>query len=230
MKCQTIADRLSEFLDLRLPEQEHLEVSRHLESCIRCGIQCQEMRRMRMSLRALPVKPVPAYLTTSLRVIASREHARASAGNRFQATLRRLCEKGELMVANLMRPLAIPFAGGLCSAMLLFGMLLPTFALRSNSAIADVPITLYRSASVKSSLFGASIDEVLLDVNIDGQGRVIDYKVVSGQHWMEDHGVRSMIENNLLFVQFTPATTFGRPTYGRVRLSFRPGTHVDVKG
>jgi len=41
--------------------------------------------------------------------------------------------------------------------------------------------------------------------------------------------LRHSIENSLLFTEFWPATNFGRPIAGTIRISFR-SSHIDVRG
>jgi hypothetical protein len=115
------------------------------------------------------------------------------------------------------------------SALFLFSMLVPTYPLMLEQGIQDVPTAFYTEVSVKSlAPFGFTGDEVFVDLVIDEQGRVVDYTLPhlpAGQN----AALRRAIENNLLFAQFTPATTFGQPTAGRIRLSFRR-SQIDVKG
>jgi hypothetical protein len=72
-------------------------------------------------------------------------------------------------------------------------------------------------------------DDVVVDLLIDGQGRIIDYRVPHGQDWMKNAQVRRSIENALLFAHFTPGTTFGQPASARIRLTFRR-SQIEVKG
>ncbi len=229
MNCQSIVDRFSEYLDERLPDSQRTDLSAHLDDCRECDNRLEEMRRLRSSLRAVPARPVPPQLRMSLRVIASRERARNAGRRTYQGMIDGWSGSFKLWMNNLMRPLAIPFAGGLCSAILLFSMLVPSFTTRYSQA-ADVPTGLYTGASLKSTMFSFSADEVVLELEIDDQGRMVDYTVTSGQHWMQDPALRRNIENNLLFTRFTPATTFGQPMSGKVRISFRPRSYIDVKG
>jgi hypothetical protein len=70
--------------------------------------------------------------------------------------------------------------------------------------------------------------DVIVDVGIDGDGRMIDYKIVSGSY-PNDEALRRSIAGVLLLTRFTPATSFGQPVEGRLRLSLR-SSHIDVKG
>jgi len=99
----------------------------------------------------------------------------------------------------------------------------------SRGSTIDVPTQLYTEASVKStSPVSFGDDDVVVDLNIDDQGRILDYKIVDGPHIMKTE-LRRAIEHKLLFTQFTPATTFGLPMAGKIRISFR-NSKIDVKG
>lgn len=229
-KCQSIVDRLSAYVDDRLPGSQSTDVSHHLRECLRCSRELHELQQLRVTMHSVPARKVPPHLTMNLRILASRERARNTRRGVLAFFAQNYEDKLQLWTRNLMRPLAIPFAGGLCAALLLFCMLVPNFSTRYQAG-TDVPTGLYTGATLKSTMmFGFSSDEVVLDVDIDDQGRMVDYTVSSGHHWMDDPSLRRTIENNLLFARFTPATTFGQPMSSRVRISFRPRSWIDVKG
>ncbi len=107
---------------------------------------------------------------------------------------------------------------------------MPGIAVRASDLTFDVPTVLSTEASVKGvQPIGLSQNEVVLDVVIDDQGRMIDYAVVRGDLAMKNSDLRRRIENNLLFTQFTPATAFGQPMSGRIRVSLT-ANHIEVKG
>jgi hypothetical protein len=184
-------------------------------------------RRIRQTLRSLPRRTPPANLTIELRVIASRERARNTAKkSRSWSGLDRI----GLGLDNLMKPLALPAAGGLSVAILLFMILVPTFsgAFYIGSAM-DVPTGLSTGPTLKSlAPIGFRYGDAEVDLRIDEQGRIVNYSIVGGQG-LEKDALRRSIENNLLFTQFTPATTFGIPITSTLRLSFR-SSRIDVKG
>ena len=132
-----------------------------------------------------------------------------------------------------MRPLALPAVGGLCSAIFLFSALVPTFVpafAMGNATLGDVPTMLTTQPMVKylaPVAFGGEDAEV--DLTIDDQGRIVDYVIVSAPGQTSEQ-LRRTIENNLLFTEFWPATAFGKPVAGTVRISFRSAAGIDVKG
>src|ERR1700736_3355316 len=107
MSCGNVQKSLSAFLDRALSRRETDSVSQHLASCWDCAARLRELMELRTLLRNLPPAQVPERLATQLQVIAS--HAQASrATGRWQRWMAWL----GLAVENLMRPIAIPFAGG----------------------------------------------------------------------------------------------------------------------
>jgi hypothetical protein len=72
---------------------------------------------------------------------------------------------------------------------------------------------------------GALSDAVMVEAYVDANGRVQDYKILSAPPDMKDS--LPELSNMLIFSQFRPATSFGRPTSGKVVLSF---SRVNVKG
>jgi hypothetical protein len=176
------------------------------------------------ALQSLPRRLPPPGLTSSLRVIASREHRRRAYGRgvAFADRLRLFCD-------NLMRPLALPFAGGVASTVILFSMWLgPGYTVRASSNV-DVPTVLTTEASIrKTAPIAESTADVIVDVTVDGQGRMVEYSIVKGSVAKEE-AMRRRIEGVLLLIEFNPATAFGQPVEGRIRLSLS-ASHIDVKG
>jgi len=129
-----------------------------------------------------------------------------------------------------MRPLAIPTAGGFASAMVLFSVFASGLGMPTCTAThVDVPTGLYTEASVKSYLpLGFQNSDLFVELTIDDQGRVVDY-TLPAMSSPASQELRRNIENHLLFTQFNPATSFGQPIVGKVRLWFR-SSRIDVKG
>lgn len=192
----------------------------------------EDEQELRAALRALP-RTSPPGLRTSLRVLASRESQRRLIMQRGRwGRLTGLSERLSLWSANLMRPLALPLAGGVFSAVVLFGVMLgSTLPAHANGNFDDVPTILTTSAGVKGlpPIHTWDDGDVVVDVSLDGQGRMVDYTIVSGAALLQNASLRRKLENELLFTEFVPATAFGMPTTSRLRL--RMGTsRVEVKG
>jgi hypothetical protein len=170
------------------------------------------------------IKPLvpPAKLSTSLRVLASKELSRRSS----RAWLDRL----QLFADNLARPLALPLAGGVFTTVVLFSMwLIPTYPIRAALGF-DVPTGLTTEATVKGTgPIDAPGGDMVVDVTIDGGGRMVDYSIVQGRNVLNNVVLRRNLENMLLFTEFNPATLFGQPTASKIRL-YLDSSHIDVKG
>ena len=177
------------------------------------------------ALRGLSVKVPPPELRTSLRVIASRHRQQRS--SRSSVTWR---DRARLFATNLMRPLALPFAGGVFSTVVLFSMfVVPAYPLLSNSD-TDVPTVLNTPVAVKSiAPFSVGDTDVVVDVTVDEQGRMLDYAIVAGASVLANPQMRRRLENALVFSNFTPATTFGQPMISKMRLWFH-SSRIDVRG
>jgi len=213
MSCQFIQEFLSRYLDNRLTEPERSSVVLHLAACGECATRHEQMVQLRENLRALPIALAPAKLGTDLRVLASKELVRSRRRSSISALLQSWGESVRLLIDNLMRPLALPFVGGgLTSALFIFGMLMPNLGFLRDPA-NDTLSGIYTKASViKVAAFaspGKSNDDTVVEVQIDGQGHMVDYNVLQGQMTGE-------IGNLLLFSTFTPATKFNQPTAGKV--------------
>jgi hypothetical protein len=60
---------------------------------------------------------------------------------------------------------------------------------------------------------------------------MLTYTVPEGQVWQDDPETRRCIENILICTKFTPATKFGQPASGVVRISVGGGgSQLDVQG
>lgn len=175
------------------------------------------------ALRSLPRLRPPAGLNSSLRVLASQHLARSGSFSRL--------DRFRVSFDNLMRPLALPFAGGVFSAVILFSMwVVPSYPARAAGTF-DIPISLTTAATVKrmAPIATTANDDLVIDVTVDGDGRMVDYSIVSGGN-AGDPVLRRSIEGFLLLTSFTPATgSFGQPVAGRLRLTLR-SSHIDVKG
>ena len=226
MECSTVKQRVSAYLDDAVTAEEGRLVERHLNTCRECALQTEWYSSMRERLRRLPPRPAPPELATRLRVLASKVRMESAGGATRWSRLR---DRLELSLHHLMRPLALPAVGGLCAAVFLFSTLVPTFksAFGLASLSGDVPTMLTTQPMLKDTAPVAFANgDAVVDLQLDGRGRIINYTIVSGQ---QSEKLRHSIENSLLFTEFWPATTFGRPVAGTIRISFR-NSRIDVRG
>jgi len=93
-----------------------------------------------------------------------------------------------------------------------------------------VPTGLSTNPVLRGTAFaGTAGEDVVVDVTVDELGHMADYVVVSGASTLKNDVLRRSLENTLLFAEFDPATNFGRPMNGKIRLVLRSSS-VDVKG
>ncbi len=231
MDCHNAKRLLAAYCDVGLSPGERDAVDLHLAACGACEALARQYARGRAAVRALPVLAPPGHLLTSLRVLASHERARRLAGARMPAAVTRWVVRTRLWADAMMRPLALPVAGGLASAVFLFALVVPNFfSPHAAPAAADVPTMLSTEAAlVGLGPYGIGEDNVTVYVTLDREGRFVDYSFPSGQDWAQDPEMRRSVENTLLFLRFEPGTTFGMPASSRIRLTLRR-SHIDVRG
>jgi hypothetical protein len=223
MSCDKMHEMVSSLLDRRVTAREEESVLAHLESCHQCGAEFESMRELRGALRQLDRPELPARLLQGLRTLALNERLRRLSHVGLSARAHRWAGRMQLVFENLMRPMALPFAGGVLSALVMFAMLVPTLSFPHNFR-NDVPLwRLYTDPALEEMNPVDAGDETMVEVTIDERGRVQGCVVTKGQMTPE-------IENNLvLFSRFAPATVFGRPTWGKVLVSFRR-SQISVRG
>jgi hypothetical protein len=225
MECWSVKERVSAYLDGAISAEERSLLKGHLNDCRACALESERHSQLRAKLRSLPKRMPPAELTTRLRVVASKVRMES-----FASPWSRWRDRVELSLRNLMRPLALPAVGGLCSAVFLFSTLVPTFKsafLLSESG--DIPTTLTTEPMLKCTAPIAFGDrDAVVDLRLDDQGQIVNVTIVSAPGEQND-ALRRHIENHLLFTEFWPATTFGRGVAGTIRISFR-NNRIDVRG
>lgn len=228
MSCQTVQKFISECLDQRLGPEKHERVMRHLACCRECATRAEQVRHLRDMLRNLPVATPPANLAARLRVLASHERERRLARVDFSTRLEHWAARLRLQIDNLMRPVALPFAGGLASALFLFSMLVPTLFFQFNFH-NDVPISAFytEAAVVEAAPFNFTYDDAVVELTIDEKGKVTDFSFPSGR--LDRSAENNLIANLVLFSSYKAATLFGQPTSSKIVVSVRR-SHIVVRG
>lgn len=200
----------------------------HFASCRRCSARLESTESLRRALSALNRAPLPAGLTERLRVLASHERARHRARVSWPARLARWSDRASLWFDNLMKPLAFPFAGGLLSSIVIFGLLVPSLMFRH--ALADTmfytnpdgQVVILSPGGTYLSFDGENIPRIeradaatpdaanVVNLTIDASGRVSDWSVVRGE-------LTPDLTNIIMFGQFIPATNLGVPISAQVK-------------
>lgn len=224
MNCERVRKTLSNVLGRGLADG----IAVHLAQCRECANYAREMSDLNAALRNLPKKTPPAELITRLQVLASRERMRQLSHGTLVALVHFWATELHLFFDNLMRPFAIPFAGGLISALFLFIMLVPGLhsAHRASSDVLLSGIFGQRQATFDAlPPFGFTEDDVMVEVTLDKDGSVLDYSIPNNVNGK----LRNDIANMILFTNFEPATELGMPVAGKLLVSFRRDRIV-VKG
>lgn len=231
MKCHSVERKVSAYIDGLLSGPEREEMDLHLARCARCVARSEQLQQLRNTLHQLPSPAAPEGLGFQLRVLASRELSRRKTRTSVISIFAHWLSGVRLRADNLMRPLALPFAGGLVSTVVLFSMLVPTFSpMALMRPLNDVPTVLSTDPTLMSATsFGLTDEEVVVDLVVDEQGRMTEYSIPAGQVALNDPELRRSVENTLLLAQFKPATMFGVPVSGKTRITLRR-SHVEVRG
>jgi predicted anti-sigma-YlaC factor YlaD len=222
--CSHIQHQFSRYLDGDVPGTRMLEISRHLDSCADCATEFAAWQKSQALVSNLGPTKVPEDLALRLRVAISQESR-----NSTRERLGRFQSRWE----NTFQPFLLRAAAGFASAIFLVGtaaMLVGRFTSPEPVEAQDVPLQVSTAPRLLYSSFqpidaiGAHNNPVVLQVFVDGHGRVYDYKVLSGQI---DAKTRYSIENLLIFSVFTPAQSFDQPVRGTTLMSF---SGISVKG
>jgi hypothetical protein len=225
MSCQHTQNALSAFLDRALSGTESDRVAAHIAGCRKCAARARELGDSQNLVRALPQKNVPAMLSSQLQVLASHERVRRST-----SLWQRWLQSARLLINNLMRPIAIPFAGGVSAALVLFSMLTPSLTIAHADARTDIPFYwLYTQGTmIDTPPFSFPGEEVEVLLTIDRNGQITDYACPDAK---VSRQVMDKIGNSLLFSSFEPPTKLGYPFSGKIRVTFKKvGDHIVVRG
>jgi hypothetical protein len=231
MKCRGVVEQLAVLVDAEAAEAPSQALREHLGQCPKCSATYFQMHEVRSVLSSMPVHRPPAQLAAKLRAIATEQRITRGRNFGWQTAIRQWADNLRVHGSNMMRPFALPVAGGLVSAVFLFMMLAPMYGLHGTQTESDVPTILTTKAALMSSTlsFGLIQSDIVVEVIVDGQGRMVDYSVPLGQGWELDPVFRKDIENTLLCTQFKPATMFGLPRSSKLRITLR-GNQVEVRG
>jgi hypothetical protein len=212
--CVEIRRTFSDYLDGHSSREQWRSIRFHLGFCGSCRAELESLETIRATLRELPRQQVPPELALRLRVGAS------------QRLHHKLLRGFGLWFENALRPLLIPASGGVLTAIVFFGIIMGSSFVPA-ATLPDVPLQLVTPPRVKELApinFNTGDQPVVLLTQIDAEGRVMSYRVLSGRLSPE---ISRDLDRLIYFSLFDPATTFGRPTDGQVVLSLR---RITVRG
>lgn len=200
------------------------EIAAHLEVCSGCSVDFAQWRNAQSLVSSIGPAKAPENLGLRLRVALSQQLAN---------TTEEKFARGKVRWQNSFLPLVWRVSAGFASTVALLGgvaLLVGVFASPEPLLARDEPLGMASSPRFLYNPF--KLAEVVADSNnpvvvqafVNGEGRVYDYKIISGN---ADTKTRSQLEDMLLFSVFAPAQVFGQPVRGTVLLSFYD---VSVRG
>jgi hypothetical protein len=204
-------------LDGALTGKQMQALGGHFDQCSGCQREYSQLRQSQRLLTSVGRPQIPEDLALKVRVALSREMARAR---------RPYLQGTRMLLQDAINRFMIPATAGLVAAVLVFGLLMGSFALpvqAANQAANDVRLILYVAPEFKASAYALqrgviSDDSVVVEADIDRAGRVEDYRILSSPEdvaqWLPQ------VRNALIFTEFQPATAMGRPAPGRVVIAF----------
>jgi anti-sigma factor RsiW len=223
-ECARVLQQFSAYLDGAVTGAAMHQIAAHLEVCEGCAVEFAEWRNAHLLISSIGPAKAPANLALRLRVALSQQAAN-TAQEKF--------DRVRIRWQNTIRPLLWQVTAGFASTVALLGgvaVLIGMFASPEPLLARDEPLGMASNPRFLYSSFepagavGDRNDPVVVQAFVNGEGRVYDYKIVSGN---ADIKTRSQLEDALLFSVFAPAQVFGQPVRGTVVLSF---SGVSVRG
>jgi hypothetical protein len=237
VNCEKVKGLLAGYLDDAIPSgawrDTHVSVGKHLEKCADCRDELGAYQAM-SSMMSTVQRPVPpADLALKIRVAAAQ---RLSEHDLVHYLLRART-RAELVLKNILEPLAIPATGGFTVAFVVFVIVCQLLGLGAplRAGSNDSPTNLLQPARLESlapfPITGleesghAGPHALLVEATVNALGEAVSYRILAGP---DTDTVRRQLDLVLLFSRFRPQMSFGRFTSGgRVVLSF---SDISIRG
>ena len=224
MNCRWASRHIAAYVEGELTPVSKWVMRNHLSGCQDCFRRYEREDDLIPEVRRLQAIAVPPDL--QIRLLVALSHANENSWARWKIRL-----------LEATRPIAVPATGGFLAAVALFVGLMANFYFVPPSLDADIPLTyltrtLVTAPSVSTAPALAVARDIAVEAFVDGQGHIYDFRIIwsPGAYPEPDRILRTQLAQALLRTRFDPATRFGRPTLGRVLLSFRPTTQIHVQG
>ena len=192
MKCEKVRQLLPGYLDGAIVtgawSDDHVNIGHHLETCRNCRDELQAYQAMSSMMSSVQRPTPPADLALQIRVAAAQ---RLSDRN-WLHYLRRVQTRAELVLKNILEPMAIPATGGFMVAFVVFvmvcqllGLGVPLGAVTNDSptnllqparleALAPFPITGLEESG------HAGPHALLVEATVSAQGEAVSYRILAG--------------------------------------------------
>lgn len=224
LNCKSVRETLWDYTAGSLDETDRILVDSHLRDCRECYLHRAETRSLRTGLKSLPSLNLSPLLLTKLRVVASRERSRQALRRNLAARLTELRSRMKLMFDNMLKPIAVPAAGGMLASFLCFGAIVDTLHVYPEWQ-NDIPVGLYTQVAIDDvSPFACDGKDVIVQLTVDQDGTVSDFEVPQGSGSPEE---MREIGNLVLYSSFVPATAFGQRVTGKILVSIH---HINIRG
>ena len=225
MSCRSTRSLITAYVEGQLDPARRWLVRRHLLACTACYGDYERSEAVGDLVERVGPRAVPADLRVRIMSAVSPQSVRDH------------WPRWKVGFSNLMRPIAVPAAGGLLSAVVLFGILMSGLAASGPGLNSDIPITYFATTGVTDPSLRSpppfGIDKnVVVEAFVDGRGAVYDFRVVRlpATHPADHTKLKSDLAHVLLTATFDPATIWGQPVPGKMLISFQAPTQVIVRG
>ena len=237
MNCEKVRRLLPGYLDDAVPTgswaDTHISVGHHLECCADCREELRAYQAMSSIMSGVDRPMPPANMALKIRVAAAQ---RLSDRN-WVHYVRLGRNRAELVLKNILEPMAIPATGGFTVAFVVFVLVCQLLGLGTSlrAGSNDSPTNLLQPARLMAlapfPITGleesghAGPHALLVEATVNAQGEAVSYRILSGP---DTDMVRRQLNLVLLFSRFRPQMSFGRFTAGgRVVLSF---SDISIRG
>ena len=225
LNCKAVRGSLWDYTSGSIDEAIRQDIDAHLDQCNDCVLHRGEVRSLRSGLRHLPAMNVPELLSTRLRVLASRDRSRRLIRRDFASWMGEQKLRAQLFFDNLLRPFAVPAAGGILASCLCFGIVaynLPVTVDWEN----DLPVGVSTEVAIDEvSPFSCNGKDVSVQLSVDSGGNVTDYELLPGTSASPEE--MQEIGNLVLYSTFSPAVRMGRRVAGKRVFTIK---HISIKG
>jgi hypothetical protein len=237
VNCEKVRKLLPGYLDgaalTGASSGTHVSIGHHLESCADCRDELRAYQALSSVMSGVQRAMPPVDLALKIRVAAAQ---RLSDRTWLHYVLRART-RAELVLKNILEPLAIPATGGFTVAFVVFVLVCQLLGLGVplRAGANDSPTNLLQPARLEAlapfPITGleesghAGPHALLVEATVSAQGEAVSYRILAGP---DNETVRRQLDMVLLFSRFRPQMSFGRFTSGgRGVLSF---SDISIRG